>query len=219
MSVGSAINYDNTDGADMGPLTCGWHPAPHIISTIDRLNFLPPPPLNVFLHPAWFAIVFEQPPATQTLLPPGDALPLLDEAAARTQLFSEHILYPKSPSTARIWPCLQFNSWGYGTDINESKMFGALAVAQQLGVEAFVLDFGWQDTLDDGTPCIGAAACIRIHENLPFAHARCAGNWTADAKKFPNGLKPLAAAAHKARPLPVPLLFLNRPVCPWHNRV
>jgi hypothetical protein len=160
MSIGAAINYDNVEAsaaAARSPLTCGWHPAPHILSTIDRLNFAPPRPLNVFLHPAWFGIVFEQPPAIQTLLPPGDALPLLDEAAARTQRFSEHVLYRKMPTAVRTWPLLQFNSWGYGTDIDESKMLAAAAVATQLGVEAFVLDFGWQDTLDDGTPNLGCA--------------------------------------------------------------
>ncbi len=169
MSVGTAINYDNVDASTPSPssasepfsssgpepFSCGWHPAPHIISSIDRLSFSPPKPLDVFVHPAWFAIVFEQPPATQTLLPPGDALPLLDEAAARTQRFSEHLLYPKMPSSVPKWPLIQFNSWGYGTDINEDNMLRALAVAKQLGLEAFVLDFGWQDTLDDGTPCLG----------------------------------------------------------------
>jgi hypothetical protein len=163
MSVGAAINYDNVSPSDTGasrtiqPLTCGWHPAPHIRSSIDLLNFTPAPPLNVFVHPAWFAIVFEQPPATQTLLPPGDALPLLDEAAARTQLFSEQLLYRAIPSAISKWPLLQFNSWGYGTDISEDKMVAALASAKQLGMEAFVLDFGWQDTLEDGTPCLGRA--------------------------------------------------------------
>ncbi len=165
MSIGTAINYDNVDASTPSPssssssstqpFSCGWHPAPHILSSIDRLNFSPPKPLDVFVHPAWFAIVFEQPPATQTLLPPGDALPLLDEAAARTQRFSEHLLYPKMPSTVPKWPLIQFNSWGYGTDINEGNMMAALDVVKQLGLEAFVIDFGWQDTLEDGTPCLG----------------------------------------------------------------
>jgi len=41
-----------------------------------------------------------------------------------------------------------------------------------------VLDFGWIDTLPDGTPCLG--------------------NWWPDTKKFPQGLKPLSDAAHAA---------------------
>jgi hypothetical protein len=173
MNVGSAVNYDNfkLSGSSCSglkqPITCGWHPAPHIRSFIDRLNFTPPLPLNVFVHPAWFIIVFEQPPASQTLLPPGDALPLLDEAAARTQRFSEQLLYREIPSAVGKWPLVQFNSWGYGTDINEDKMMAALVSAKQLGMEAFVLDFGWQDTLEDGTPCLGDACaaipCSPVH--------------------------------------------------------
>ena len=167
MSAGAAINYDNVDASTSSsnntlPFTCGWHPAPHIRSSIDRLNFTPPIPLNVFLHPAWFAIVFEQPAAAQTSLPPGDALPLLDEAAARTQRFSEHLLYPSLPSTVDKWPLLQFNSWGYGAAISEDKMAAALQSAKQLGIEAFVLDFGWQDTLEDGTPCLGHATAAAL---------------------------------------------------------
>jgi hypothetical protein len=172
VSIGAAINYDNaqpgstTSGNGLqhdahahesSRFTCGWHPAPHIRSTIDRLSFSPAPPLDVFLHPAWFAIVFEQPPAAETGVPAGDALPLLDEAAGRTQQFSEHLLYPALPSTISKWPLLQFNSWGYGPDISDDKMAAALSVARQMGMEAFVLDFGWQDTLADGTPCLGTA--------------------------------------------------------------
>jgi hypothetical protein len=208
MSLGSAINYDNfmTDGsgdsprgtAASAPFTCGWHPALHIRSAIDRLHFAPPLPSNVFLFPAWFAIVFEQPPATQTKLPPGDPLPLLDEAAFRTQRFSEQLLYPTLPSSISKWPLLQFNSWGYGTDINEEKMMRALAVAEKLGLEAFVLDFGWQDTLQDGTPCLGEMHALYAGASRSYC-CIVAGNWTADSNKFRNGLKPLAAAVHNVR--------------------
>ena len=41
-----------------------------------------------------------------------------------------------------------------------------------------VLDFGWIDTLPDGTPCLG--------------------NWWPDTKKFPRGLKPLSDEVHAA---------------------
>lgn len=41
-----------------------------------------------------------------------------------------------------------------------------------------VLDFGWIDTLPDGTPCLG--------------------NWWPDGKKFPQGLKPLSDQVHAA---------------------
>ena len=96
------------------------------------------------------------------------------------------------------WPLVQFNSWGYGTDISEDKMMKALDTSKMLGLEAFVLDFGWQDTLADGTPCLGdahtpPASSMLLHAQMLHC---CAGNWTADSKKFPNGLKPLAAAVH-----------------------
>ncbi len=79
---------------------------------------------------------------------------------------------------ARATVQVQFNSWAYGTGIDNATMSAALATATVLGLEAFVLDFGWIDTLPDGTPCIG--------------------NWFPDKTKFPEGLLPLSKAAHAA---------------------
>ena len=69
------------------------------------------------------------------------------------------------------WPLVQFNSWGYGADISEDKMMKALDTSKVLGLEAFVLDFGWQDTLADGTPCLGDAHAPPAGSKLLHAYA------------------------------------------------
>jgi hypothetical protein len=52
----------------------------------------------------------------------------LDEAGWRTQHFSAAQLYPNTTGVVAQWPLVQFNSWAYGTGINESSMTQALEV-------------------------------------------------------------------------------------------
>lgn len=65
-----------------------------------------------------------------------------------------------------------YNSW-YATtfSVNEEQQLALARVAKELGVELFVIDDGWfKGRVDD-------------HAGL--------GDWTVDAKKFPNGLQPM----------------------------
>ena len=60
---------------------------------------------------------------------------------------------------------LIFNSWAsMGIDVNEDKILAVAKKAAEVGAELFVIDDGWQAAL---------------------------GDWWADPKKFPRGLKPI----------------------------
>ncbi len=57
------------------------------------------------------------------------------------------------------------NTWAsYGTDVNEANLLNLSDRASRIGAELLVIDDGWQTSL---------------------------GDWTPDAIKFPNGLKPI----------------------------
>jgi alpha-galactosidase len=65
-----------------------------------------------------------------------------DEGCYRTQRFvEEHIAWPAPDDR---FPYLMFNSWGYGTQIDERLAYDALDKCAGLGVEVFVVDFGWE---------------------------------------------------------------------------
>lgn len=91
-----------------------------------------------------------------------------DEAAYRTQRFVEQALAKPVPDPDKF-PYLMFDTWGYGEDINEEKLFQAAKIAVELGVEVFTVDLGWAERI---------------------------GDWFPDRKKFPRGLKPLSDYVH-----------------------
>ncbi len=77
-------------------------------------------------------------------------------------------------TSARLRPVL-YNSWeATEFDVNEAGQRALAAKAATLGVELFVIDDGWFGARKDD------------HAGL--------GDWVVNAKKFPNGLKPLIDA-------------------------
>jgi alpha-galactosidase len=68
------------------------------------------------------------------------------------------------------YPWVQYNSWGYGQEIDEAQQLEAVERCARMGVEVVVLDLGW-------------AAQI--------------GDWRAHPGKFPRGLAPIADRAHE----------------------
>ncbi|MDE6025460.1 MAG: alpha-galactosidase [Lachnospiraceae bacterium] len=72
----------------------------------------------------------------------------------------------------KIRPVL-LNSWEASYfDINERKLLSLAKAGKQVGIELFVMDDGWFGTRDDDTQALG--------------------DWEANRKKLPNGLKGLA---------------------------
>ncbi|MDQ4098875.1 MAG: alpha-galactosidase, partial [Chloroflexota bacterium] len=102
-------------------------------------------------------------PAGFTGLVSGD----LDELSYRSQRFVDDVLAWKAKDER--FPFVEFNSWGYETDIDDASMRRCFAICQKLGIELFVVDFGWEDP-----------------------------DWKPLPDIFPHGLAPLAAAAHEA---------------------
>jgi hypothetical protein len=91
-----------------------------------------------------------------------------DEAGYRTQRFTEAVLAKPIPEPERF-PYVVWDSWGYGAAIDERKLRAEAENAARLGVELFVVDLGWANKI---------------------------GDWRADPRKFPNGLRPLADYVH-----------------------
>ena len=90
-----------------------------------------------------------------------------DEAGYVTQRFAEAYVHPPMPDERYPW--VQYNSWRYGQEINETQQIAVIERCAELGLEVFVLDLGW---------------------------ARQIGDWHPDPAKFPHGLRPLAERAH-----------------------
>lgn len=90
-----------------------------------------------------------------------------DEAGYRTQRFVEAVIAKAVPESS--FPYVIWDSWHYGTAINEATLRRNAEIAARLGVEAFVLDLGW---------------------------ARQIGEWREDPKKFPSGLRALSDYVH-----------------------
>jgi len=91
-----------------------------------------------------------------------------DEAGFATQRFVDGVLAAPVPDPAAL-PYVSWDSWGYGTDLDEGALRGNATIAAALGVELFVVDLGW---------------------------ARGIGDWYNDAQKFPSGLGALADYVH-----------------------
>jgi alpha-galactosidase len=67
------------------------------------------------------------------------------------------------------FPYVMYDTWGYGTDIDEATTRSAARAAADAGAEVFILDFGW---------------------------ARNIGDWYPDPEKFPHGLAPVSEYVH-----------------------
>jgi alpha-galactosidase len=79
-------------------------------------------------------------------------------------------------------PLVTFNTWfSSGTLIDEASIAASLHDAAAAGAELFELDAGWYEGA-------GEQHAFDFHSGL--------GTWRVDAKKFPNGLRPLADLAH-----------------------
>ena len=79
-------------------------------------------------------------------------------------------------------PLVTYNTWDpYGVQIDEPTMLDEINRTASLGMELFVLDAGWYQ---------GAGALGRTDFETGL------GTWAPDADRFPNGLRPLADAAH-----------------------
>jgi hypothetical protein len=102
-------------------------------------------------------------PAGFTGLAHGD----LDELSYRCQRYVEDAVAWQVEDER--FPYVVFNSWGYGAEIDDASMRRCFEVCRRLGVELFVVDFGWEDP-----------------------------DWNPLEDRFPDGLAPLAEAAHEA---------------------
>jgi alpha-galactosidase len=106
----------------------------------------------------------------QTLRGPAGFIGLaagdLDEVCYRCQRFVDETLAWRAEDER--FPFVEFNSWGYGAEIDDAAMRHCFAICQRLGVELFVVDFGWEDP-----------------------------DWRPLPDRFPQGLAPLAEAAHE----------------------
>jgi alpha-galactosidase len=91
-----------------------------------------------------------------------------DEAAYRTQRFVESVLAAQMPEPQRF-PYVAWDSWGYQDQIDEALLRRAADTAARLGVELFTVDLGW---------------AVRL------------GDWQADPRKFPSGLRALSDYVH-----------------------
>lgn len=89
----------------------------------------------------------------------------LDEISYRCQRFVMDTIAPVVEDPR--FPYVEFNSWGYDEHIDAEGMKRCLDVCERLGVELFVVDFGWEDP-----------------------------DWRPRSDRFPEGLAPIAAQAH-----------------------
>ena len=89
-----------------------------------------------------------------------------DKAASATQKFTEAILAYPLPAN---FPWLGWDSYGYGTAIDETTLRANADAAAALGMELFTIDLGWAQQI---------------------------GDWEADPVKFPSGLRALSDYVH-----------------------
>jgi alpha-galactosidase len=91
-----------------------------------------------------------------------------DEAGYRTQRFAENVLAYPMPEPEKF-PYVMYDTWAYGTGIDDSTARAAARAAARAGAEVFILDLGW---------------------------ARKIGDWYPDPDKFPDGIAPLSDYVH-----------------------
>ena len=89
----------------------------------------------------------------------------VDDGCFATHRFVEEWLARPIPDDR--FPYLMFNSWGYERAIDDSLAREAIGVSTKLGIELFVVDFGWEDA-----------------------------DWFPLESTFPYGLAPLAELCH-----------------------
>lgn len=115
-------------------------------------------------HPVPAGGEFQVPRAFVTLFQ-GD----WDEAGFQTQRFVERALAKPPPGDGSQFPFVGWDSWAYGTGIDEVSLRRTADAAARLGIELFVVDLGW---------------------------ARSIGDWREDPEKFPSGLRALSDYVH-----------------------
>eukprot|EP01114_Cavostelium_apophysatum_P022569 TRINITY_DN8207_c0_g1_i1.p1 TRINITY_DN8207_c0_g1~~TRINITY_DN8207_c0_g1_i1.p1 ORF type:complete len:393 (-),score=51.98 TRINITY_DN8207_c0_g1_i1:1092-2270(-) len=132
--VGVVAGLEFNGKSTLSAFSDGLDGTNHVVVSVDELNhtiyFN-----ETFYSPAHFVGVFT-----------GD----LDEAGYVTQRFTEATISPPLPSDD--YPFVQYDSWSYGLNINETNQLDALAVAIDLGLEVFVLDLGWANQIGDWWP-------------------------------------------------------------------
>jgi alpha-galactosidase len=89
-----------------------------------------------------------------------------DDAGWAVQQFGEKILAQPAPEK---FPWVVWDSWRYQQNIDEATLRHNAEIAASLGVELFVVDLGW---------------------------AQAIGDWRADPRKFPSGMKALSDYVH-----------------------
>lgn len=90
-----------------------------------------------------------------------------DEAGYRTQTFVESVLAKPMPDPS--FPYVAWDSWAYGSAIDEPTLLQSAMTASNLGVELFIVDLGW---------------------------SRAIGDWYEDPVKFPHGLAAVSDYVH-----------------------
>ena len=91
-----------------------------------------------------------------------------DEAGYQTQQFTEAVLAAPPPQPS-MFPYVAWDSWAYTDQINETILEQNADMAASLGVELFIVDLGWAQSI---------------------------GNWYEDPAKFPHGLAAVADYVH-----------------------
>lgn len=90
-----------------------------------------------------------------------------DEAGYRTQRFAESAIARPMPD--RNFPYVMWDSWKYQTGIDEITLRRNADLAARIRIEVFVVDLGWASQI---------------------------GDWHADPRKFPRGLRAFSDYVH-----------------------
>ena len=115
---------------------------------------------------------FETPSLTVGYSPDG-----LENITVDMYDYQFDVLCPRS-KVYNILPII-YNSWyPYEFDVDREKMLGLIEKSSRVGAELFVIDDGWM-------------------ANRP-KEVSGIGDWDVDKMKFPNGLREISDAAHKA---------------------
>ncbi len=91
-----------------------------------------------------------------------------DEAGYQTQRFTDAVLAAPAPDPSQF-PYVAWDSWAYADKIDEAVLKQNADIAASLGVELFLVDLGWAQSI---------------------------GNWYEDPAKFPHGLAAVSSYVH-----------------------